>query len=139
MGDLGEELRLEQFWPLTELRQRIESRDRLVDLDETSGGPARYVRLERSGQKIGFITPLTHNFCESCNRIRLTCTGQLYQCLGRENEADLRRVMRENPRDDAPLIAAIHAALLHKPKGHNFDYSQGVGGMVPRHMSHTGG
>ncbi|MEC8795614.1 MAG: cyclic pyranopterin phosphate synthase, partial [Pseudomonadota bacterium] len=104
------------------------------------GGPARYVRLEETGQKIGFITPLSHNFCESCNRVRMTCTGELYMCLGQEDRADLRAPLRDSPEDDAPLIAAIHKAIGLKPKGHDFDYSrQRADGQVSRHMSHTGG
>ena len=108
-------------------------------LAERTGGPARYVRLEETGQKIGFITPLTHNFCESCNRVRLTCTGELYMCLGQEDMADLRAPLRASQTNDA-LEAAIRAAIERKPKGHDFDYSrQKIGGQVSRHMSHTGG
>ena len=140
MGDLGNENRLDQFWSLKDLRARLEQSFHLSDLAERTGGPARYVRVRESGQKIGFITPLTHNFCESCNRVRLTCTGQLFQCLGQEEEADLRGVLRDNPGDDGPLIAAIHGAIARKPKGHDFDYSRAVvTGEVSRHMSHTGG
>ncbi|MCP5073917.1 MAG: GTP 3',8-cyclase MoaA [Rhodobacteraceae bacterium] len=140
MGDMGEEDRLEQYWPLSDVRARLEQSLSLTDLAESTGGPAHYVRVKESGQKIGFITPMTHNFCESCNRVRLTCTGQLFQCLGQEDEADLRGVLRDNPGDDAPLIAAIHAAIARKPKGHDFDYSrQSVSGKMSRHMSHTGG
>ncbi len=139
MGDLGNEDRLDQYWPLRDLRARLDERFTLVDLAERSGGPARYVRIEQTGQKIGFITPLTHNFCESCNRVRLTCTGELYMCLGQEDMADLRAPLRASP-DDAPLEAAIRAAIARKPKGHDFDYSrQRVEGQVSRHMSHTGG
>jgi cyclic pyranopterin phosphate synthase len=139
MGDLGNEDRLEQYWSLKDLRARLADRYRLTDLAERSGGPARYVRLEETGQKIGFITPLTHNFCESCNRVRLSCTGQLYMCLGQEDVADLRSPLRAGP-DDAPLVAAIRTAIARKPKGHDFDYArQTVSGRVSRHMSHTGG
>ena len=139
MGDLGNEDRLDQYWSLKDLRTRYATRFTLTDLAERTGGPARYVRLEETGQKIGFITPLTHNFCESCNRVRLTCTGELYMCLGQEDMADLRAPLRSSP-EDAPLEAAIHAAIARKPKGHDFDYSrQKVGGQVTRHMSHTGG
>jgi len=139
MGEMGEELRLDQYWPLKDLRARLAERFTLVDLAERSGGPARYVRLEETGQKIGFITPLTHNFCESCNRVRLTCTGELYMCLGQEDMADLRAPLRASP-DDAVLEAAIRAAIARKPKGHDFDYSrQRVEGQMTRHMSHTGG
>jgi len=139
MGDLGNEDRLDQYWPLSDLRKRLAERYTLTDLAERSGGPARYVRLEETGQKIGFITPLTHNFCESCNRVRLTCTGELYMCLGQEDMADLRAPLRSSD-SDAPLELAIRNAISRKPKGHDFDYSrQAVDGQMTRHMSHTGG
>jgi cyclic pyranopterin phosphate synthase len=139
MGDLGNEDRLDQYWPLSDLRGRLATRFTLTDLAERTGGPARYVRLEETGQKIGFITPLTHNFCESCNRVRLTCTGQLYMCLGQEDMADLRAPLRTSD-DNATLEAAIRTAIARKPKGHDFDYSrQKVAGQMSRHMSHTGG
>ncbi len=140
MGDLGNEDRIGQYWPVSDVRARLAERYTVTDLAYRSGGPARYVRLEETGQQIGFITPLTHNFCESCNRVRLTCTGQLYMCLGQEDMADLRAPLRAHPGDDAPLVAAIHAAIGRKPKGHDFDYSrQRADGQVSRHMSHTGG
>ena len=140
MGDLGGEDRLDQYWSLKELRARLAETYKLIDLPDRTGGPARYVRLEESGQRIGFITPLTHNFCESCNRVRLTCTGQLYMCLGQEDDADLRKHLRDHPDDDRPLIEAIERAIARKPKGHDFDYSrQEIGGQMSRHMSHTGG
>ncbi|MEI4486562.1 GTP 3',8-cyclase MoaA [Frigidibacter sp. MR17.14] len=139
MGEMGEETRLDQYWPILDLRAKLAEHFRLIDSDERSGGPARYVRLEETGQKIGFITPLTHNFCESCNRVRVTCTGELYMCLGQEDRADLRAPLRASA-DDAALEAAIRDAILRKPKGHDFDYSRGkVRGQMPRHMSHTGG
>jgi GTP 3',8-cyclase len=139
MGDLGNEDRLDQYWSLKDLRARYASQFTLTDLDERSGGPARYVRLEQTGQKIGFITPLTHNFCESCNRVRLTCTGELYMCLGQEDMADLRAPLRASP-DDKALESAIRTAITRKPKGHDFDYTRtGVAGQMTRHMSHTGG
>ena len=140
MGDIGNEDRLDQYWKLTDLRARLAQEYTLTDLAERTGGPARYVQLEETGQKIGFITPLTHNFCESCNRVRLTCTGELFMCLGQEDMADLRAPLRNNPSDDAPLEQAIRDAIAHKPKGHDFDYSrQAVDGKMSRHMSHTGG
>ncbi|MEM7519709.1 MAG: GTP 3',8-cyclase MoaA [Pseudomonadota bacterium] len=140
MGDLGNEDRLEQYWPLTDLRARYAARYTVSDLTHRTGGPARYVRLEETGQKIGFITPLSHNFCESCNRVRLTCTGEIYMCLGQEDAADLRAPLRAYPGDNRPLEAAIRAAIDRKPKGHDFDYSrQRPDGQMPRHMSHTGG
>ena len=139
MGDMGEVQRLDQFWSLKDLRARLEERFTLVDLADRSGGPARYVRLEETGQKIGFITPLSHNFCESCNRVRVTCTGELYMCLGQEDMADLRAPLRASASDDL-LEQAIRMAISRKPKGHDFDYSrQNVAGQVRRHMSHTGG
>ncbi|MFZ7090446.1 GTP 3',8-cyclase MoaA [Primorskyibacter sp. 2E233] len=140
MGDIGNEQRLDQYWKLSDLRTKLGEHYTLTDLDERTGGPARYVRLEETGQKIGFITPLTHNFCESCNRVRLTCTGELFMCLGQEDMADLRAPLRNHPSDNAALEAAIRAAIALKPKGHDFDYSrQNVDGRVSRHMSHTGG
>jgi cyclic pyranopterin phosphate synthase len=134
MGDIGNEMRLDQFWSLRDLRARLAERYALADLAERTGGPARYVRLEETGQKIGFITPLSHNFCESCNRVRVTCTGQIHTCLGQEGSSDLRASLRSSE-DDAGLDAAIRL----KPKGHDFDYSRGVEGKISRHMSHTGG
>ena len=140
MGDMGEVDRIGQYWSLDDVRARLSERFTVTELSENSGGPARYVRLEESGQKIGFITPLSHNFCESCNRVRLTCIGTLYMCLGQEDSADLRAALRDYPDSDAPLIAAIHGAIARKPKGHDFDYSrQRTVGQMSRHMSHTGG
>jgi GTP 3',8-cyclase len=140
MGDLGNEDRIGQYWPVSDVRTQLAQRYTVTDLAERTGGPARYVRLEETGQKIGFITPLTHNFCESCNRVRLTCTGELYMCLGQEDQADLRQALRDFPETDAPLISAIHKAIALKPEGHDFDYSrQKADGQVSRHMSHTGG
>ena len=139
MGDIGNEDRLNQYWPLSDLRKRLTKTWTLKDTDEQTGGPARYVRVNETGQKIGFITPMTHNFCESCNRVRLTCTGELFQCLGQEDQVDLRKVLRKNPEIE-PLIKAIHNAISKKPKGHDFDYSrQSILGQMSRHMSHTGG
>ncbi len=139
MGEMGDEMRLDQFWSLKDVRARIAARFALSDLADRTGGPARYVRIGETGQKVGFITPLTHNFCESCNRVRVTCTGELYMCLGQEDMADLRAPLRASP-DDAALAAAIRAAIARKPRGHDFDYSrQKAGGQVSRHMSHTGG
>ena len=140
MGEIGNEDRLDQYWPLKDLRTTLAERYTLTDLAHRTGGPARYVRLEETGQQIGFITPLTHNFCESCNRVRLTCTGELFMCLGQEDNADLRAPLRLHPDSDAPLEEAIRAAIKLKPKGHDFDYDrQSVGGKMTRHMSHTGG
>ncbi len=147
MGDLGNENRVDQYWPLSDLRARLAQRHEITDLDARTGGPARYVRLGDTGQTVGFITPLTHNFCESCNRVRITCTGEIYTCLGQEGHSDLRAPLRADA-GDAPLEAAIRAAIGLKPKGHDFDYARQaddapgapkVGGQMSRHMSHTGG
>ncbi|MFO6462936.1 GTP 3',8-cyclase MoaA [Jannaschia sp. KMU-145] len=143
MGDMGDgtdgTLRLDQYWPLADLRARLAERFTLTESAHRTGGPARYFTLDETGQRLGFITPLTHNFCESCNRVRLTCTGQLFMCLGQEDMADLRAPLRAGI-EDAPVEAAIRAAIARKPKGHDFDYSrQRVAGQMSRHMSHTGG
>ena len=140
MGDIGNEDRLDQYWSLKDVRARYAEHYTVTDLAERTGGPARYVRLEETGQKIGFITPLSHNFCESCNRVRLTCTGELFMCLGQEDAADLRAPLRSYPEDNAALEQAIRDAIARKPKGHDFDYSrQRADGQMSRHMSHTGG
>ncbi len=143
MGEMGEENRLDQYYSLDDLRADLGQRWTLTETDYRTGGPARYFRVGETGQRIGFITPLTHNFCESCNRVRLTCTGQLYMCLGQDDDADLRSVMRsgaDGARLDAVLKDAIREAITRKPKGHDFDYSrQRVEGQVGRHMSVTGG
>jgi cyclic pyranopterin phosphate synthase len=139
MGDIGNENRLTQYWALSDMRKTMAEQFTLTDLPESTGGPARYVRLEETGQKVGFITPLTHNFCESCNRVRITCTGEIYTCLGQEGKSDLRAPLRSSEAD-GPLEEAIRAAIGLKPKGHDFDYSrQEPGGQMSRHMSHTGG
>ena len=140
MGDIGNENRLTQYWSLKDLQAELSKTYTVTDLPDSTGGPARYVRLEETGQRIGFITPLTHNFCESCNRVRVTCTGELFMCLGQEDNADLRGPLRAYPDSEQPLEDAIRAAISHKPKGHDFDYSrQALGGQMTRHMSHTGG
>ncbi len=140
MGDMEGVERIGQYWSLQDVRAALAERYTLTDLAERTGGPARYVQLAETGQKIGFITPLSHNFCESCNRVRLTCTGDLFMCLGQEDMADLRAPLRDHPGDDAALVAAIRRAISLKPKGHDFDYSrQRADGQVSRHMSHTGG
>jgi cyclic pyranopterin phosphate synthase len=131
--------RADTYLPLSELRRSLAQRHTLEPLELRTGGPARYVRLSGSGQRIGFITPLTHNFCEGCNRVRLTATGVLYLCLGQEDAADLRSVMRAS-RDEEALDAAIEAAIARKPKGHDFVIDRRRSGpAVPRHMSVTGG
>jgi cyclic pyranopterin phosphate synthase len=140
MGDLETEDRLDQYWSLTDLRKQLEKKWSLSDLAISTGGPARYVKVKETNNKIGFITPLSHNFCESCNRIRITCTGKLYMCLGQDDDADLLKIIRENPKNDFLLKEAIENAISRKPKGHDFDYSrQQVKGQMSRHMSLTGG
>jgi cyclic pyranopterin phosphate synthase len=139
MGDIGGENRLDQYLPLSLLRAQLARRWTLEETTERTGGPARYVRLRETGQRLGFITPLTHNFCESCNRVRLTCTGMLYMCLGQEDSADLRAPLRMSE-SDAPLLAAIQEAIGRKPKGHDFMIDRRhQGPAVGRHMSVTGG
>jgi cyclic pyranopterin phosphate synthase len=140
LGELeGGPARFEQYVPLTEVRARLAERFTLEDIDYRSGGPARYMRAKETGGRIGFITPLTHNFCESCNRVRVTCTGTLYMCLGQEDAADLRAPLRESLNDDL-LHAAIDAAIARKPKGHDFVIDRAARALaVTRHMSTTGG
>ena len=138
MGEVDED-RTDHYLPLSIVRAELAKRFTFRPTDYVTGGPARYVEVAETGRRIGFITPLTHNFCESCNRVRLTCTGELYMCLGQEDMADLRAPLRASP-DDALLVQAIRAAIARKPKGHDFDYSrQSVAGQMTRHMSHTGG
>jgi cyclic pyranopterin phosphate synthase len=131
--------RLDQYLPLTAVRAQIAERFSLTDLPDRTGGPARYVRLAETGGRIGFITPLTHNFCESCNRVRVTCTGTLYMCLGQEDAADLRTPLRQSASDEL-LHAALDEAIARKPKGHDFIIDRThKSPAVPRHMSVTGG
>jgi len=138
LGDVGES-RLEQYLPLSMLRGQLKRRYTLTDLPDKTGGPARYVRAEETGGRIGFITPMTHNFCESCNRVRLTCTGMLYMCLGQEDSADLRAPLRASD-DDAEVVAAIREAISRKPRGHDFVIDRRrTRPAVGRHMSVTGG
>ncbi|MBS7698533.1 MULTISPECIES: GTP 3',8-cyclase MoaA [unclassified Chelatococcus] len=131
--------RIDQFLPLSLVRAGLKQRYTLDDLDDRTGGPARYVRLRETGGRLGFITPMTHNFCESCNRVRVTCTGTLYMCLGQEDAADLRAPLRASE-SDALLEQAIAEAITRKPKGHDFviDRRQ-ARPAVGRHMSVTGG
>ncbi|MCG8359608.1 MAG: GTP 3',8-cyclase MoaA [Kiloniellales bacterium] len=139
MGDIGGENRLDQYLPLSMVRAELQKRWSLNEIDYKTGGPARYVEVVETGRRIGFITPLTHNFCESCNRVRLTCTGTLYMCLGQEDAADLRAPLRMSD-DDSRLEAAIHEAIARKPKGHDFVIDRRHRRpSVSRHMSVTGG
>jgi cyclic pyranopterin phosphate synthase len=138
LGDVGAG-RLDQYLPLSMLRARLAERYTMEDLDERTGGPARYVRVAETGGKLGFITPMTHNFCESCNRVRVTCTGTLYMCLGQEDAADLRRPLRASESNDL-LDAAITDAISRKPKGHDFVIDRRRSRpALTRHMSVTGG
>ncbi|MDE5451845.1 GTP 3',8-cyclase MoaA [Bradyrhizobium sp. CSA112] len=138
MGDIGEG-RIDQYVPLSLLRARLAQHYTLTDLDEDTGGPARYVRVAETGGKLGFITPMTHNFCESCNRVRITCTGTLHTCLGHEDASDLRKPLRASPDDDL-LSATIDRAIGLKPKGHDFIIDRRHNRpSVSRHMSVTGG
>jgi cyclic pyranopterin phosphate synthase len=138
LGEIGEG-RLDQYLPLSVVRARLAERYRLDDIDYRTGGPARYVRVAETGGRLGFITPLTHNFCESCNRVRVTCTGTLYMCLGQEDAADLRKPLRASEANDL-LFAAIDEAIGRKPKGHDFVIDRRhQRPAVARHMSVTGG
>jgi cyclic pyranopterin phosphate synthase len=138
MGDIGTENRLDQYLPLSRVRADLAKRFTLTDIPFRTGGPARYVKVEETGRKLGFITPLTHNFCESCNRVRVTCTGQLYMCLGQDDNADLRRALRDG--GEPALDAAIAEAIGRKPKGHDFIIDRRHNDpAVSRHMNVTGG
>lgn len=131
--------RVDQYMPLSAVKAQLARRFTLDEIDYSTGGPARYVRVAETGGRVGFITPLTHNFCESCNRVRLTCTGTLFMCLGREDAADLRAPLRASA-DDARLHAAIEAAVARKPRGHDFVIDRATARpAVARHMSVTGG
>ena len=138
MGDIGGDTRYGQYLPLSQVRTELEKEFTLKDLPERTSGPARYVSVKETSNKLGFITPLTHNFCESCNRVRLTCTGVLYMCLGQDDNADLKTVLREE--GSTALEEAIRMAIGRKPKGHDFEISrQSPNVSVNRHMSLTGG
>ncbi len=139
MGDIGR-VRAEHFMSLRGVRDRLEDRWTLTSSDHRTGGPSSYVDVAETGGRIGFITPYSHNFCESCNRVRLTCTGTLYMCLGQDDAADLRELLRSHPHDDRAVRAAILDAIERKPKGHDFDAQRLSGSpQVVRFMSLTGG
>jgi len=139
MGDMGEFQRVDQYLPLSMVRAQLQERWTLDEIDLNTGGPARYVRVRETGGRLGFITPMTHNFCESCNRVRLTCTGTLYMCLGQEDAADLRTPLRASE-SDAAVEQAILEAIDRKPKGHDFVIDRrSHKPAVSRHMSVTGG
>jgi len=138
MGEIGAD-RVDQYLPLSLVRARLRSRFELTESAHRTGGPARYYDVAGTRSRVGFITPMTHNFCEGCNRVRLTCMGTLYMCLGQDDSADLRRVLRGGA-DDAGLDAAIRAAIARKPKGHDFIIDRRTKApSVARHMSLTGG
>ena len=138
MGEIDGE-RIDQYLPLSRLRGEIMSRFTLSESRHGTGGPARYMEVKETGGRLGFITPLTHNFCESCNRVRVTCTGTLFMCLGQEDATDLRKPLRASE-SDAALYAAIDEAITRKPKGHDFVIDRRTQGpAVGRHMSMTGG
>ena len=138
LGDVGE-TRLDQYLPLSIVRARLAERFGLEEIDHRTGGPARYVRVAETGGRLGFITPLTHNFCESCNRVRITCTGTLFMCLGQEDAADLRAALRASEANDL-LYTAIDEAITRKPKGHDFVIDRRhKRPALSRHMSVTGG
>ncbi|WP_045685559.1 GTP 3',8-cyclase MoaA [Martelella endophytica] len=139
LGEVDQD-RSSHYLPLSKLRGDLGREFTLEDIPLDTGGPARYARVTETGGRIGFITPLSHNFCASCNRVRLTCTGMLYMCLGQDDNADFRKVLRENPDDDGVLKAAIDAAIARKPKEHNFELDETHSRIaVSRHMSVTGG
>ena len=138
LGEIEGE-RFDQYWPLSEVRAKLADQFTLEATDYSTGGPARYYQAAETGGRIGFITPLTHNFCESCNRVRVTCTGTLYMCLGQEDAADLRNPLRASPTDEL-LNEAIEAAIRRKPKGHDFIIDRTTRQpALARHMSVTGG
>jgi GTP 3',8-cyclase len=137
LGDMERD-RTDQFLPLTALRARLQDSLTLVASTYLTGGPARYYDIQETGGRVGFITPLTHNFCESCNRVRVTCTGTLYMCLGQEDAVDLREPLRRSTFDE-PLIEAIRSGIRRKPKGHDFVIARSAAPAVHRHMNATGG
>jgi cyclic pyranopterin phosphate synthase len=139
MGDIGGD-RTDHYLPLSLVRDRLRAHWTLQETDYKTGGPARYYTVKETGRRIGFITPMTHNFCESCNRVRLTCTGTMYMCLGQDDSADLRRVLRDASAGEDGLKQAILDAIARKPKGHDFVIERGRNQpAVTRHMSVTGG
>ena len=138
MGEIDEN-RVDQYLPLTEIRDALDAEFTLSETPYRTGGPSRYVKVKETGGLLGFITPLTNNFCSGCNRVRVTCTGQIYMCLGQSDSVDLREAMR-GPNPDAALNKALDLAMINKPEKHDFGISsQGTTGTMPRHMSVTGG
>ena len=142
MGDIGNETRLNHFLSLDELKKSISSKFELEDISFSSGGPAKYSRIKGSDIKLGFITPLSHNFCSSCNRIRVDATGVLHQCLGQSNSLDFRKILRDPGTTDADLLENIRKSIKQKPEKHSFAYDlsqERIEGKIDRHMSLTGG
>jgi len=138
MGEIDED-RVDQYLPLTEIRDVLDVKFTLSETPYRTGGPSRYVRVKETGGLLGFITPLTNNFCAGCNRVRVTCTGKIYMCLGQSDSVDLRAAMRGDNSDEA-LDKALDLAMINKPEKHDFGISKrGVAGTMPRHMSVTGG
>jgi len=138
MGEIGEK-RADQYMPLTEVKSLIQTKYSLTEDSLRTGGPARYVHCHETDQKIGFITPHTHNFCELCNRVRITCTGEMYMCLGQQDKADLKTPLRKSENDQT-LKNVIYEAISRKPKGHDFVIDRKENEQfVPRHMNVTGG
>ena len=142
MGDIGNENRLNNFLPLDNVKAKIQSKYELVDVDYSSGGPARYSQFRGSKIKLGFITPLSHNFCATCNRVRIDATGIMHQCLGQSNSIDFRKILRGSKPSQQDIIEHIKIAITDKPEKHSFafDYSKmQIEGKINRHMSMTGG
>ena len=140
LGEISEHDRGLALCSSDEVRTLIRQHHDLLPTTDDTGGPSRYYRMPDSPVRVGFISPHSHTFCGDCNRVRVTCTGELFMCLGQEDNADLRAPLRAHPDDNEPLREAIRAAISRKPKGHDFDYSrQKVAGQMSRHMSHTGG
>ena len=142
MGDIGNETRLNHFLSLDELKKSISSKFELEDISFSSGGPAKYSRIKGSDIKLGFITPLSHNFCSSCNRIRVDATGVLHQCLGQSNSLDFRKILRDPGKTDVDLLENIRKSIKQKPEKHSFAYDlsqERIEGKIDRHMSLTGG
>ena len=138
MGDIGSENRFNQYLPLSEVKERLAKKFNLINIPKKTGGPARYYKIEGKKIDLGFITPLTHNFCESCNRVRLTCTGILYMCLGQDDNVDLKNILRN--KGSSFLENSLFKAISRKPKGHDFNISKsGINISSNRHMSVTGG
>ncbi len=138
MGDIGSENRFNQYLPLSEVKERLSKKFNLINITKKTGGPARYYKIEGKKIDLGFITPLTHNFCESCNRVRLTCTGILYMCLGQDDNVDLKNILRN--KGSSFIENSIIKAISRKPKGHDFNISKsGINISSNRHMSVTGG